>query len=711
MTYYFLSRRRLAALALAVFATACQRQMLHQNDNSPSDVVARQATSVNGPGVFDRFTYLVNIVHTLAGTSFPGFVDGKDFARFDGPAGLAMDASGNIYIADRLNNRIRKMAPDGTVSTFAGSFFGGFKDGPAAEAQFNGPMGVAIDSRGYLYVADMLNNRIRKISPDGIVSTLAGTGAAGFSDGPGNVARFKNPIGVAVDAAGVVYVADAGNNRIRRISTAGIVNAWVGDGVAGFKDAAGAYAELNFPIGLAIGGAGEVYVADAGNNRVRKIVSGVISTLAGNGEAGDADGTGPGAAFNYPFGVAVDGAGNVLVTDLGSGRVRQVTPLGMVKTMFGTGGRGFFDGDEPVGRMYSPGGIVIDPKGDVIVTDDNAIRKLSAGQGVGTFVGSVPGNQDGTGKNALFYDPSSVKFDAAGNMYVADAGNANIRKVTPGGQSTILAGNDQYWGPHVPSFQTQYDGTGTQAKFFSPEGMAIDATGNVYVCDNSAGEVRKITPAGVTSTVAGGLYDHHHRDGTGPAAGFQFCKDITIDGTGNLFVVDGKYISKIDGNGTAVTITTLPDISTTQIRSMRAIVMAENGNMFAASDYVSQNGNPSVVSEIWKVTPDGHASIFGRLPFNYNANGLTYDPGTKSLYATANSGDIVYNDTAIKSQIVKFDVQGQMSYVAGARVGSADGDVSVGRLGYCWGLTFGPNKALYVADASNSRVRIVGLPK
>ena len=203
-----------------------------------------------------------------------------------------------------------------TVSTLAGSTYG-YTDGTGTSAQFNNPIGVAVDGAGNVYVADRYNHRIRKITTSGVVSTLAGSGTSGYADGTGTSAQFSNPTGVAVDGAGNVYVADQVNHRIRKITTSGVVSTLAGSGTSGYTDGTGTSAQFNYPTGVAVDGAGNVYVADQGNHRIRKITtSGVVSTLAGSGTSGYTDGTGTSAKFSYPTGVAVDGAGNVYVADL-----------------------------------------------------------------------------------------------------------------------------------------------------------------------------------------------------------------------------------------------------------------------------------------------------------------------------------------------------------------------------------------------------------
>jgi len=261
------------------------------------------------------------LVTTLAGST-AGFADAvATAAQFNFPRSVAVDAAGNVYVADTSNNRIRKITAAGSVSTLAGSTQG-FADGTGAAAQFSFPIGVAVDAAGNVYVADANNHRIRKITAAGAVSTLAGS-TAGFTDGVGAAAQFNGPLGVAVDAAGNVYVADSINNRIRKITAAGAVSTLAGS-TAGFADGVGAAAQFSFPAGVAVDAAGNVYVADISNQRIRKITAaGAVSTLAGS-TAGFLDGVGAAAQFNNPAGVAVDAAGNVYVADTGNNRIRKI---------------------------------------------------------------------------------------------------------------------------------------------------------------------------------------------------------------------------------------------------------------------------------------------------------------------------------------------------------------------------------------------------
>jgi sugar lactone lactonase YvrE len=258
----------------------------------------------------------------LAGSTV-GYLDGTGTgARFNNPYGVAVDSAGTVYVVDTVNNRIRKITPAGVVTALAGSVYG-YLDGTGTGARFSYPYGVAVDSAGTVYVADSENNRIRKITPAGVVTTLAGS-TDGYLDGTGTGAQFSYPCGVAVDSAGTVYVGDWNNNRIRKITPAGVVTTLAGSTV-GYLDGTGTGARFNNPYGVAVDSAGTVYVADSNNNRIRKITpAGVVTTLAGS-TVGYLDGTGTGAQFNNPCGVAVDSAGTVYVGDSNNFRIRKVT--------------------------------------------------------------------------------------------------------------------------------------------------------------------------------------------------------------------------------------------------------------------------------------------------------------------------------------------------------------------------------------------------
>lgn len=342
-------------------------------------VVTVQRGSSTGIGPVFNFINTIT-VSTLAGSGIPGFADGiGSTAQFSYPRGVAVDAQGNVYVADYSNSRIRKITPAGAVSTLAGGS-PGFADGNGASAQFNNPAGVAVDAQGNIYVADCFNHRIRKITTAGVVSTLAGNSTNGFADGNGSSALFNAPRGVALDAQGNIYVADADNHRIRKITPAGVVSTMAGNGNAGYADGNSTSAEFSFPRGVSVDAQGNIIVADQDNHRIRKITpTGVVSTIAGNGILGFADGTGTAAQFRYPGSVAVDTQGNVYVADINNQRIRKITSAGVVSTLAGNGTLGFADGSGTLAQFYYPVSVDLDAQGNIYVADqdNNRIRKIT----------------------------------------------------------------------------------------------------------------------------------------------------------------------------------------------------------------------------------------------------------------------------------------------------------------------------------------------
>jgi len=321
----------------------------------------------------------------------------------------------------------------GVVTTLAGSGTGAYADGTGVAASFWNPNDVAVDSAGTIYVADPVNHRIRKITPAGVVTTLAGSGSAAYADGTGTAASFSAPRSIAVDSAGTIYVADTNNSRIRKITPAGVVTTLAGASSCAFADGTGTGASFCLPAGVDVDSAGTIYVADTNNSRIRKITpAGVVTTLAGS-LTGYADGTGTAASFRLPTGIDVDSAGTVYVGDRANNCIRKITPSGVVTTFTGT-------------------------------------------------CSTTGGYADGTGTAALFSGPRGITVDSAGTVYVADTSNNRIRKITPSGVVTTLAGAAYGYA----------DGTGGAASFSGPAGIDIKGIGTLYIADESGNRIRKI---------------------------------------------------------------------------------------------------------------------------------------------------------------------------------------------------------------------------
>lgn len=354
-------------------------------------------------------------VTTLAGST-SGYADGiGTAAQFNGSAGVAIANDGTLYVADRVNNRIRKIMPDGTVTTFVGSTQG-FADGIGTAALFNLPMFLDIDAAGNIYVADSGNHRIRKITPSGVVTTIAGS-TSGFADGNVSTALFDYPEGIAVDATGIIYVADAVNQRIRKIGLDGVVTTLAGNGSFGYVDGVGSSAQFKTPSGIAIDASGNVYVSEKQNHCIRKITStGFVSTLAGNGMSGFVNGTGSAARFSNPFGVTVDASGNVFVADANNNRIRKITDTGIVTTIAGSV-QGYLDAVGTAAKFYYPIGVCISNDGTIFVGEsgNSLVRKIT------TTLTSV--NYELLNQIAIYPNPTL-------NQLNLDVGNLSVSKIT-----------------------------------------------------------------------------------------------------------------------------------------------------------------------------------------------------------------------------------------------------------------------------------------
>ena len=368
-------------------------------------------------------------VSTLAGlASSRGFADGPaSQAKFRDPAGLAIASDDSICVADAGNNRIRRVAPDGTVTTVAGDGTAGYMDGPGQSARFDNPQGVAVDSSGMIYVADTGNNRIRRVAVDGTVATLAGGSTSGFQDGAGSQARFNAPRAIALDNQGNAYVADTGNSSVRVVTPSGSVSTVAGDGTIGSSDSPARFDGL---AGITVDGTTLfVYVADTGNHRIRRLTpAGAAITIAG-AERGFADAAGAQARFAEPTGIAVDGSGKLVIADAQNSLIRVIAAEAAgvepsVSTLAGTGDRGLTNGPGNVARFFAPRGIAVSQSSAIVVADtgNHVLRRILLPPSITSF---SPGRSAGGGSVTIAgerfdgRDPSrnTVRFARAGGGF------------------------------------------------------------------------------------------------------------------------------------------------------------------------------------------------------------------------------------------------------------------------------------------------------
>lgn len=451
-----------------------------------------------------------------------------------------------------------------TVTTLAGNGTAGFADGNGTGAQFNSPYGVVTDHAGNIYVADYYNHCIRKVTPGGVVSTLAGNGAAGFANGIGTAAQFHYPRGIAIDAAGNLYVADEGNHSIRKVTPAGEVSTLAGNGTAGFADGTGSSAQFRNPSGVTVDPSGNIFVTDYYNHSIRKITpSGAVTTIAGNGIAGTADGMGTAAQFINPRNLDFDAAGNLYVTEVYA-QLRKISPSGMVTTINAPGLWGFQDG------------IIIDAADNIYITAEQDgshvnIYKVTPDGTVSTFAGTLRGYQDGVGTNAKFNGSGGLAIDDDGNMYVGDNGNNRIRKI-----SKPLLSLTSYAGNVSTAYPVGISGSNLlgDASITVPAGLEIAGSEsgsytNSLMVTPVSGSINSyqfyVRTAG---NVAGGVYNYDiTMSSPGTSAQILTVKSIVTDTTPPALVCPPAQVLCNNSNNTY----TIPAISATDVSGIQSI--------------------------------------------------------------------------------------------------------------------------------------------
>ncbi len=662
---------------------------------------------------------------TLAGgggfrTNLPGSA-----ARFWWPIAVAMDAAGNAYVADQGNHSISKVTPDGTVTTFAGrSGAAGSANGAGTAARFNLPSGAAVDREGNVFIADTLNNSIRRVTPAGVVSTLAGqAGSRGGADGSGSAAQFNEPFGVALDSAGNVYVADTWNHTIRKVSRAGVVTTLAGvAGSPGSADGTGEAARLNGPNGLVVDSATNIYVADTFNHTIRMLkpvgTEWEVTTLAGEaGSSGKDDGTNHDARFNEPNGMSLDGAGNLYVVEWANHTIRRLTPDDgnwVVTTLAGSAGNlGSADGKSNDARFNNPAGIALDSAGDFYIADAanhlvRRVKRTGTDWAVTTLagLGGNSGSTDGVRTSARFKGPSGVAVDGSGTLYVADHLNHTIRSVSPGrGIVSTTAG--------LPGYGGSAGGTPDTTRLGGPFGVAVDSAGNVYVAETVNCTIRRITPSGEVTTLAGQPGVLGGDDGSNGDATFQYPQGIAVDKSGSLYVADssGYTIRKVTPVGTDWVVTTLAGRYYTfgsqngtgtgaRFNLPTGVAVDRAGNVFVAD---------TLNHLIRKVTPAGVVTTFAGgagVPGDADGTGTAarfYAP----MGVAVDSEDNVYVADTYNNTIRKVTPTRVVTTLGGlaGTLGTADGTGDAARFTNPAGVAVDNAGNLYVTDFYFNTVR------
>lgn len=589
---------------------------------------------------------------TVAGSASQGSNDGSvTNARFFAPQGVTINAQGIVYVADSDNSIIREITPNGVVSTIAGQAgILGYADGSGTNTQFFEPKGIAADAGGNLYVVDTWNEEIRKltlVSGNWQVSTLAGdAGLAGYADATGTNAEFDQPSSAVVDTSGNIYVTDSGNDLIRKITPAGVVTTIAGEpGNDSSLDGTNGNAHFAAPNGIAIDSVTNLYVTD-GDNTIRKMraegTNWIVTTIAGQANNyGSADGLGTNALFSGPAGITVDTNGNLYIADSFNKTIRKLTSLGtnwQSSTVAGLpGAQGLADGTNSGARFGSPVGMAVDTNDDVFVTDvnNNNIREVAisgTNDVVTTFAGIGPGSADGPGPAARFWSPTGVAVDSSGNIFVADLYNSVVRRIAANGEVSTIAG--------LAGSSGNSDGTNSNARFYDPLNVALDNGGNVYVTDIFNNTIRKITLIGtnwVVSTIAG--KDQFHpgeSDGIGTNALFYQPTGIAVDANTNLYVTDnnGDTIRKITWVGTNWAVTTIAGFP---MMSGSSNGVGTNALFFSPHGIAVDSATNLYVADtvndtIRKISPDGANWLVTTIAGQAGVSGSSDGIGTNALF-------------------------------------------------------------------------------
>ncbi|MGH9660854.1 MAG: IPT/TIG domain-containing protein, partial [Bryobacteraceae bacterium] len=576
--------------------------------------------------------------------------------QLSSPLGVAADGAGNLFIADSSNFRVRKFSASGIITTVAGGGTAGLGEGGPATSATLAPSGVAVDGDGNLFIAEasiitrpnFAGPRVRKVSPSGAITTVAGGGTmSGVSadGGPATNAQLV-PVGVAVDTAGNLFIADGCiacppqpgvSHRIRKVSPSGMITTVAGGGAAGLGDGGPATgANISHPAGLAVDGAGDLWIADRGNYRIRKVSpSGMITTAAGNGtgsfyystQSGPVGDNGPAisARLNYPRGVAADRAGNVFIADTRNHRIRRGSTGGIVTTV--------------------------------------------AGNGTGGFSGD-----GGPATSAQLNSPIAVTVDDAGNLFVLDAANGRVRKISPNGMISTVAGGGMLSGGAADGGPATSATLGGFVCNFVCGGVAVDGSGNLFIASPGSG-LRRVSPSGIITTVA----DAEGFFGDGPAG-------VAVDAAGNLFMVGDVGVRKVTPSGTVSTVA--------QLFNALAVAVDGAGNLFVATSNFEGSFNSE---RILKVSPRGTVTtVAGTGPGDFSGDGGSASTATvngPAGLALDGAGNLYVADSG--NDVVRVLRPANRSVLVGAVVDAAsqrDDAVSPGKIVIIYGAGLGPSE-------------------
>ena len=640
------------------------------------------------------------VISTFAGGAPQTTPMAATSASIGSPTGAATDAAGNVFFTG--DQCVFKMDLAGVLTRVAGNARAGYSGdgGPAAEAQLNGPYGLVLDAGGNLYIADTYNYRIRKVSADGMITTVAGTGVDGYSGdgGPALQAQLGEVVAIAIDGAGNLFLDDL-FSAIRKVSAAGLITTIAQNGGPAVNG------QSNLPMGVAADAAGNVYVADTYKLIVRRISpAGVVTVIAGTGAFGSGGDGGPAtqARLNSPDAIAVDASGNIYIGSGLNWQIRKVSPDGIISTLY--------PGDAAQGTSGASVGIAADNAGNVYMTDyiRDGVRKFApngtwaivAGNGNFSFSGD-----GGPATKAQLFLPSATAIDGGHNIYIADTQNGRVRKISPDGVITTVAGNGVYG-------DGGDGGPAVNAQIYRPLGVAVDQAGNVYFTDANNSRIRKISTSGIITTFAGSETGGYSGDG-GPASAAQFTRPwgLAFDSAGDLFVADfgNQRVRRISANGTVNTIAGSgvvgsagvggPALSA-QLTTPYSVAVDGAGNayIFDQAGYgralkVFANGTLTQLA--------GSADIGGPL----RSRQTTY---VNAIAADA-AGNVFFTDS-YNYRVREISPDGSITTIAGNEAPGYSGDGGFANRAQLLdpvGLAVDGEGGIYVADSSNDAIRIL----
>jgi sugar lactone lactonase YvrE len=647
-----------------------------------------------------------SVIYTIAGsgqenvagtTANPGFT-----------SGIALDAAGNVYLAVSDSSVVLQLgASTGKLSVFAGTGVAGYSgdSGSATNAQLNGPLGIAVDSSGNLYIADSENNRVRKVS-NGVITTVAGNGMAQHSgdNGPATSAGINAPLSVTLDSSGNLYILETcvgcEGNYIREVSTGMI------------STIAGACPPCTTPsvpadaVSIAADPSGDLFLAFPNDHRVLEISNGVETTIAGQGGNpgfGGDGGPASSALLHEPMGVAVDSAGNLYIADEGNNRVRVISG-GIINTVAGSAtiGSGGDGGQATNAQLMSPAAVGVGASGTFYIVDsgNQRIREVSAGV-ISSIVSGTPLPSDGdniAATTATLALSPSVAVDTSGNIYIAETGTHRIRKVSGGTITTVAGNGTQGYSGDL--------GVATSAQLNGPLGLTVTASGDLYIADTGNSVVRKVSNGIITTVAGNGMQGYSGDNGPATSARLKFPAGVAVDASGNLFIADtGNWAVRKVSAGTITTY--LGNVCCFGLNSPAGLALDSSGNLYVADSanqrivQVAPNGNPTIIAGV----------CCGRGYNGDNIAAATAELNYPVGVAVDASGNIYIADAL--NQRVRKVTSGVITTVAGNGTAGDSGDngsPASAQLTWPSGIAVDASGNLYIADMGNSRVREVGAP-